>query len=188
MKRTSARVSIEKNFPSKSFTFKILYLYNNSKYTTRGLAMSKVLLAEITRGVMFSMMLFIAIFCRAAAQSPADPVWLNIFIHGTVAFQANFSYKTIMQAKNDCIEGTDYERNVLNVRENPYLFALQPMQKVGFHEVKEQESIVNASFIFTKLFQEVQRACGIQKKESFLPMVGPVLLVINVATLKLARS
>ena len=93
-----------------------------------------------------------------------------------------------MQAKNDCIEGTEYERNVLNVRENPYLFALQPMQKVGFHEVKEQDSIVNASLFLPNFFKKFSALAVFKKKDSFLPMGGPASLVINVAMPKHARS
>ncbi len=102
----------------------------------------------------------------ATTKNGSGPEWITILVHGTVAFQANLSYKTILLAKNDCIEGSDYERNVLSVREHEYLFALQPMQKMGLHPIKE-ENTLRGAYVFKLLYEQVQQACGIHEKGLF---------------------
>ncbi len=133
--------------------------------------MSKLMLTQaptiFIMSILTTLMLMFSSLCMAATKKSPETEWLNIIVHGAVGFQANFSYKTILQAQNDCIEGTDYERNVLNIREEPYLFTLQPMQKMGLHPVVEQENMLSASYAFAVLFQEVQRACSINEKGEF---------------------
>ena len=93
--------------------------------------------------------------------------WITIIIHGTVGFQANLCYKTILQAQADCIEGSDYERKVLAMREDPYLFSLQPMQRIGLHKVPTTDNELNAASTFVSLYKDVQHACGIREKGEF---------------------
>lgn len=93
--------------------------------------------------------------------------WMTIIVHGTVGFQANVSLKTIVQVKKDMIEGTDYERNVLAIREHPYLFALQPIQKIGLQPIEKTGNQLSASYAFALLFQKMQKQCGIEEKGSY---------------------
>lgn len=100
--------------------------------------------------------------------------WMTILIHGTVGFQANVSLETIMRVKNDCIEGSSYERNVAAIREHPYLFALQPIQKLGLQPVKK--SALNAAYSFSYIFTEMQKLMGIREKNHFYTFGWPGLV------------
>ncbi len=105
--------------------------------------------------------------CITFSLAAHSDEWATILIHGTVGFQANASFKTISQIKKDEIEGSDYERNVLAVREHPFLFALQPMQKMGLHPVKKTKGFLEAAYAYSILYEEVQRLCGIKEKNQF---------------------
>ena len=105
-----------------------------------------------------------------AGRKPAEE-WCIVLIHGAIGLQANLTFNTIIQAKNDTIEGTVYERNVLALRENPYLFTLQPIQKLGFHPVKKPsgalDDCMNAAYMFQTLYREMQDICSIREKNTF---------------------
>ena len=99
--------------------------------------------------------------------SKVSDEWVTIIVHGTVGFQANVSLKTIIEAKKDIIEGTDYERNVLAIREHPYLFALQPIQKLGLQPIEKTSNQLNASYAFVQLYKKMQKYCGIEEKGTY---------------------
>lgn len=118
------------------------------------------------RKLALALFILVSMTCRAQ-KSGAPTEWLTILIHGTVGFYANMSYKAIVQIKNDCIEGSDYERKVSSVREHPYLFTLQPMQELGLQPVKKNEGTVNAAYSFATLFTKMQKYCSIREKNHF---------------------
>jgi hypothetical protein len=108
--------------------------------------------------------LLLVCFMQINAQ---EEEWLTILVHGAVGFAANISLSTIIQAKKDCIVGTSYEKNVIQVREHPYLFTMQPMQKLGLQPVKENTNTLNASYAFATLYDEMQRLCDHRQKNYF---------------------
>ena len=110
---------------------------------------------------------FVLSLCITFSIVAQSDEWVTILIHGTVGFQANASLKTISQIKKDQIEGSEYERNVLAIREHSFLFALQPMQKLGLHPVKKTKGFLEAAYAFSVLYEEVQQLCGIKEKNRF---------------------
>lgn len=97
----------------------------------------------------------------------AQEEWLTIFVHGAIGFQANASLTTVMQIRKDCIEGTPYEKNVLSIREHPYFFALQPINRLGLHPVKEDPTCTNASHALSILFDEMFSLYGFDQKNTY---------------------
>ncbi len=102
-----------------------------------------------------------------AATAQESEEWITILIHGTVAFQSNASLQNVVLIKQDRIEGTKYERNVLQVRKNEYLFTVQAIQEIGLHRVKKKPGFLNAAYAFSTLYADVQNLCGIKEKNTF---------------------
>ncbi len=93
--------------------------------------------------------------------------WITVLIHGIVGLQANFSLATLFQAKKDLTEGTLYEKNVLDLREHPYLSMIQPIGKLGLQPVHKKEGCLYAAYAFGVLFSSMERLSGIHRKNSF---------------------
>ncbi len=131
----------------------------------------------------FLMLAFSIIFCGSAyAALPVDAVsfpvaveatresaeeWITVLIHGVVGLQANISFTTLFQAKRDLTEGTIYEKNVLELREHPFLSMIQPIGKLGLHPVKKNKNCLSAAYAFGALFSTMERICKINRKNYF---------------------
>lgn len=103
----------------------------------------------------------------ATIQSTEQEEWITILAHGIVGLQANFSLHTLVRAKQDRIEGTPYEKNVLELREHPYLSMIQPIGRLGLHRACKKKNCLSAAYAFGVLFTHMERLCGIQRKNSF---------------------
>ncbi len=88
------------------------------------------------------------------AQASGDE-WITILIHGAIGLAANLSSNTVSRIKRDIVEGSSYERNVKAIRNHPYLFALQPIGKLGLHPVKKADVCINAASIFSELYTDM---------------------------------
>ena len=93
--------------------------------------------------------------------------WITVLIHGIVGLQANFSLVTLIQATKDLTAGTSYEKNVLDLREHPYLSMIQPIGKLGLHPVVQKKNCLLAAYAFGELFSSMERICGINRKNRF---------------------
>lgn len=100
-------------------------------------------------------------------SSHAQEDWITILVHGIVGFRANASVQTFIQVRKDCIDGTDYEKNVMQMREHPYFFTLQPIQKLGLHEVKENPHCTSAAYAFSQLYDDMLSLYGKPQKNSY---------------------
>jgi len=114
----------------------------------------------------------IFVFCLSISHSMlrADTVnekWITILVHGAVGIGANLCGNTITHIKHDDIEGTRYERNINAMRSNPYLFTLQPINKIGLHPVKKDDVCVNAAYIFSELYTDIAKQCGSKEDSTF---------------------
>lgn len=96
----------------------------------------------------------------------AQDHWITILVHGALGLGAHLSGQTIHHIKNDCIEGSPYERNALAVRENPYVIALSPTGKLGLNPVKK-EDLVTAAYAFSELYTVVAEQYLAPEKNSF---------------------
>lgn len=121
------------------------------------------------RPVVIALVLLFATHIRAESHEE----WLTVLIHGIVGLQANFSIATLIQAKRDMTEGTPYEKNVLELREHPYLTMIQPIGKLGLHEVVCKKDCLSAAYAFGQLFSYMERLCGINRNNRFYTFGWP---------------
>ncbi|MBA3751886.1 hypothetical protein H0X06_03785 [Candidatus Dependentiae bacterium] len=100
-------------------------------------------------------------------ESTTAEEWITVLIHGVVGLQANISFTTLFQAKRDLTEGTIYEKNVLELREHPFLSMIQPIGKLGLHPAKKNKNWLSAAYAFGALFSTMERICKIHRKNYF---------------------
>lgn len=93
--------------------------------------------------------------------------WITIFIHGSIGLRANFNLCTFRRLIRDKIKGTDYERNVLAIRENPYLFTMQPIQKLGLRPIENNCSSPCGPYAFSQLFDKMIRKYNFNQKNKY---------------------
>lgn len=77
--------------------------------------------------------------------------WITIFVHGCVGLRSNFNYKTFKRLLKDKIEGTQYQKNVIETRQKPFLYTLQPMQECGLVPVHEGKNYPSAAYFLSNL-------------------------------------
>lgn len=87
----------------------------------------------------------------------AENQWMNIFVHGVVALKANLTPGLLVRLVSDDIECTQYAKNVLTVRENPYLFNMQPMQGLNLRRINPCVSAPSGSYVFSILYNMVNK-------------------------------
>ena len=61
--------------------------------------------------------------------------WINIIVHGSVGLQASLNMSTVRRLIRDKVDGSFYQQNVLSMRQNPELFTLQPIDRLGMYAV-----------------------------------------------------
>ncbi len=93
--------------------------------------------------------------------------WITILVHGSIGVGANLNGKTIALIKKDCIEGSTYERNVLKMRQHPYINTLHPLGPLGLHPVPQDDPGVNGAVIFSKLYTAMAAEFGCCEQNTF---------------------
>jgi hypothetical protein len=94
--------------------------------------------------------------------------WITIFVHGLVALKSNLSPALVRPLLFDEIEGTCYERNVVAVRDNPFLFTVQAMQGLGLRRINRHVASPSGAYAFALLFDQVYKYCyGETTKNSY---------------------
>lgn len=83
--------------------------------------------------------------------------WITILIHGTVGLRDNFTVSTFFHLLRDDIDNTTYKRNVLNMREHPYLYTSQSMQNLGLNKVNPDISSPCGAHAFAVLYNELEK-------------------------------
>ena len=78
--------------------------------------------------------------------------WITIFVHGTFGLSNQASFSTFFTLLTDSVEGSSYERNVMQARQDPTFFSTQPMQELGLRPVKYSTACHSGSYIFSTLF------------------------------------
>lgn len=79
--------------------------------------------------------LFLAsIFCVLTIYSQ-EQVRLVIFIHGTIGLRHHLSVKTFFNLIRDEVEQTTYKQSINLVRNDPFFYQNQTMQKLGFQQI-----------------------------------------------------
>lgn len=99
-----------------------------------------------------------------------NTTWINIFIHGTVGTQSALTFKTFFLLLKDAALGTQYEKDVLCIRQNPKLNKIQPIQELGLqpidlncsnytHDLNNNFNLSSnsgkAAYIFASIFDKI---------------------------------
>ncbi len=78
--------------------------------------------------------------------------WITIFIHGSVGLRANVNLNTFRRLVRDCVTGSLYEKNVSTIRQNPFLYTMQPMQEYGLKAISKYNSIHSGPYAFANIY------------------------------------
>jgi len=97
----------------------------------------------------------------------AQEEWITVLVHGAVGFGANFCGRNLVLITHDQIEGSTYEKNVLKIREHPYLYTVQAIGNLGLHPVKESKKVVNGAYAFSVLYTDLQNRFGPKENNTF---------------------
>lgn len=85
--------------------------------------------------------------------------WINIFVHGAVSLRSHLSLKLTGPLLHDKIEGTSYEKDVVKIRRNKYLFTMQAIQDLGLQRINSSISTPPGAYAFATLFDTVLKQC-----------------------------
>lgn len=88
------------------------------------------------------------------AQTMQDK-WITILIHGTVGLKANICFENIIRLLKDDIDCSQYEKNVASIRENPFLFTMQAMQRLGLKPVVPNCSSPCGPYAFATIYNQI---------------------------------
>lgn len=78
--------------------------------------------------------------------------WLNIIIHGSVGLKSSISFSTLKALIKDQIENTFYKRNVLSIRNDPHIFLMQPIERLGLHPVIFGSYSTCGAYLYSTLY------------------------------------
>lgn len=95
------------------------------------------------------------LFLTTHATDQQEEDWITILVHGVVGLRSNFNMNTLHRLMRDCVEGSRYEKNVRAIRNNPYLFTMQPIQELGLHRVRRDCATPCAPYIYSLLYNNV---------------------------------
>lgn len=110
-----------------------------------------------------------ALYAPQSTQIRKQPreLWLTVFVHGIMSIKPHVSWNNFMLFLRDEIEGTLYEKTVELMREDPFFYKNQAMQRIGLHEVKAKNSTKNASSSLSFVIEEISKYYGIQKPSRY---------------------
>ncbi len=102
----------------------------------------------------------------APAQSGQE-VWLNVFVHGIMSIKPHVSWNNFMLFVKDEIDGTLYEKTVELMREDPFFYKNQAMQRIGLHRVDPTNTTDNSSATLSYTMEEINKHYGLQKTSHY---------------------
>lgn len=94
--------------------------------------------------------------CSQEKNLDSEIVWLTVFIHGTIGLRSQLNFATIVHLMRDNIANTKYKKIIGAIRQDPFFYQVQAMQKPGLIPIDMDPSIDRgaAATCFAKLFQE----------------------------------
>lgn len=93
-------------------------------------------------------------------------LWVTVLVHGSItAMLKPPSPNLMVNLLRDRLEGTLYEKATRHIRNNPYFTEDQPMQAMGLQKITKQSH--DASFLFSRAFEQVTYLANKQQKNSF---------------------
>ena len=66
---------------------------------------------------------------------PEQEEWITIFIHGTIGLRPQMAFRTLIKIWRDKITNSSYEQAVERIRNDPFFYKNQAMQKIGLHPI-----------------------------------------------------
>ncbi len=94
-------------------------------------------------------------------------VWLNVFVHGIMSIKPHISWSNFMLFMKDKVEGTLYEKTVELMREDPFFYKNQAMQRLGFRQVSPELIEGNSSASLAFILDEVGKHYGINSNNRY---------------------
>lgn len=102
-----------------------------------------------------------------APKKSSEEVWFNVFVHGIMSIKPHVSWNNFMLFVKDKIDGTLYEKTVELMREDPFFYKNQAMQRIGLHKVDATNTTDNSSASLSFTMEEINKHYGLQKTSHY---------------------
>ncbi len=127
--------------------------------------------ASITCSFLFGLLCIAVPFSHAhATPEPTHKkprvVWLNVFVHGIMSIKPHISWNNFMLFMKDQVGGTLYEKTVELMREDPFFYKNQAMQRLGLHRVQPLPIKGDSSSTFAFTLNEIGKHYGVNKHDN----------------------
>jgi len=86
-----------------------------------------------------------------------EEYWINIFVHGTIGVRPNLNFNTVLKIIKNQIYGSEYENNIINIRNKELLFSLQPIQHIGLKKINKGKGYPKACYTFSLIFDYISK-------------------------------